>query len=436
MSRILLATLGSLGDLHPYIAVGRELLARGQQVRLATSTDYRARVEAAGLEFAPLAPSLAELGEPEQVARRYFDRWRGPQRLFNEMVTSPLRRAYADLRAAVEGVALAVSHPLTPALPLIAESRELPWLSSVLAPASLFSTTDPAVLPNFEWLHRLPRWGSWTHGLLFNLLRASVRRWEQPLHELRAELGLPSVEGTLLLDGQFSPRGTLALFDPALAVPQRDWPSGTLVCGAPLYDAGDPQDTTAAAGEAVERFFEEGPPPVIFALGSSAVWLARDYWKHAIAACNTLGVRGVLLTGMPLAQQLPANVAAFDYLPYSHVFPRAAAIVHQAGIGTLSVALRSGRPQLLCPAGFDQFDNATRAARLGVGRVLPFRHAHSHVRLARELRALLADPGCAKTALAMAEELRGVDGAGVAAQRIVDRLNQAPSAPTRVGSHL
>src|SRR6185312_6375777 len=106
------------------------------------------------------------------------------------------------------------------------------------------------------------------------------------------------------------------------------------------------------------------------------------------------------------------------------------------GIGTLSVALRSGRPQLLCPAGFDQFDNAARAARLGVGRVLPFRHAHNHVRLARELRALLADPGCAKTALAMAEELRGVDGAGVAAQRIVDRLNQAPSAPTRVGSHL
>jgi len=80
MSCILLATLGSLGDLHPYIAVGKALLARGERVRLATSVDYRARVEAAGLEFAPLAPSIAELGNPEQIARRFFDRWRGPRR--------------------------------------------------------------------------------------------------------------------------------------------------------------------------------------------------------------------------------------------------------------------------------------------------------------------------------------------------------------------
>jgi UDP:flavonoid glycosyltransferase YjiC (YdhE family) len=421
MRRILLATLGSLGDLHPYIAAGRELVARGQHVRLATSIDYRARVEAAGLEFAPLAPSLAELGEPELIAQQFFDKWKGPQRLFNEMVIAPLRRAYADLRAAVEGVDLAVSHPITPALPLIAENRELPWLSSVLAPYSLFSTTDPGVIPNFEWLHRLPRLGSWPHGSMLNLVSATVRRWERPLHALRAELGLPPVERALLIDGQFSRRGTLALFDPALAAPQPDWPARTLVCGAALHDADDPLTATAAADEALERFLAAGSPPVVFALGSSAVWLARDYWKHAIAACKTLGVRGLLLTGMPLQQQLPATVAAFDYLPYSRVFSRSAAIVHQAGIGTLSYALRSGRPQLLTPAGFDQFDNARRAARLGVGRVLPFHRAHNHVRLVGELRALLGDPTHARAALELAETSRGVDGAATAAQHIIDR---------------
>src|SRR6185437_14518284 len=130
-----------------------------------------------------------------------------------------------------------------------------------------------------------------------------------------------------------------------------------------------------------------------------------------------------LLTGMPLQQRLPANIAAFDYLPYSRVFSRAAAIVHQAGIGTLSVALRSGRPQLLSPVGFDQFDNAARAARLGVGRVLPFRHAHNHVRLVRELRALLGGPTYGRAAQEIAEQSGGVDGAAVAAQRIVDCLN-------------
>jgi len=427
MGRILLATLGSLGDLHPYIAVGRELLARGQQVRVATSIDYRVRVEAAGLEFAPLAPSLAELGEPEQMAQRFFAPWRGPRRLIDAMVIVPLRHAYADLRAAAEGATLAVSHPLTPALPLIAESRGLPWLSSVLAPYSLFSMTDPSLIPNLEWLQRLPRLGGWAYGSMLNLVRTSVRRWERPLHALRAELGLPPVKQTLLIDGQLSPRGTLALFDPSLAAPQPDWPARTLVCGAALHDAGDPQNTTAAAEDALDRFLTAGPPPVVFALGSSAVWLARDYWEHAIIACNTLGVRGLLLTGMPLQQQLPANVIAFDYLPYSRVFSRAAAIVHQAGIGTLSCALRSGRPQLLTPAGFDQPDNAARAARLGVGRVLPFRRAHNPVRLTRELRALLGDPTYAKAALEMAERSRAVDGAAIAAQRIIDCMNCSAS---------
>jgi len=424
MRRILLATLGSLGDLHPYMAVGKALVARGQPVRLATSIDYRARVEAAGLEFAPLAPSIAELGDREHLARRFFDPLHGPRRLIDAMVMAPLRRAYADLRAAAEGVALAVSHPLTPALPLVAESRGIPWLSSVLAPYSLFSKTDPSVIPSLEWLQRLPRLGGWPYALALDFVRAMVRLWERPLHTLRAELGFPSVKRTFY--EQFSPRGTLALFDPVLSSPQPDWPARTLLCGAALHDAPDPQETedaTGAASEALERFLAEGEPPVVFALGSSAVWLARGYWKHAIAACETLGIRGLLLTGTPLAQQLPATVAAFNYLPYSRVFPRASAIVHQAGIGTLSFALRSGRPQLLTPAGFDQPDNAARAARLGVGRVLPFRRAHSTTRIVRELRALLDNPAHARAAAETAEKLRGGDGAAAAAQRIIDSKN-------------
>lgn len=422
MSRILLATHGSLGDLHPYIAVGKALLARGHSVRLAAAIDYRARVEAVGLQFAPFAPSIAELGEPEQIARRFFDPWRGPERLFDAMVIGPFRRAYSDLSAAAEGVDLAVSHPITPALPMIAESRGLPWLSSVLAPYSLFSMTDPSLIPNFEWLHRLPRLGNWPYGSMLTLMRAMLRRWERPLHALRAELQLPPVKGALLMDAQFSPRGTLALFDRTLGAPQPDWPARTLVCGAALYDSGDPQDAASGSAEALERFLASGPPPVVFALGSSAVWLASDYWDHAIAACKSLGMRGLLLTGRPLQRQLPDDIAAFDYLPYSRVFSRAAAIVHQAGVGTLSFALRSGRPQLLTPAGFDQPDNAARAARLGVGRVLPFRTAHSEARLARELQALFGDPSYARAAAEAARELRGVDGAAAAAEHITNSV--------------
>ncbi|MGH8229584.1 MAG: glycosyltransferase [Steroidobacteraceae bacterium] len=421
MSCILLATLGSLGDLHPYLAVGRALVARGRRVRLATSIDYRERVEAAGIEFAPLAPSIAALGDPEQVARGFFDRWRGPERLFDAMVTAPLRRACADLGAALEGAALAVAHPLVPALPMLAESRGMPWLSSVLAPYGLFSKLDPSVIPGLEWLHRLPRLGEWPHAPMLGLVRHTVRRWEGPLRALRAQMGLPPLGGSLLMEGQFSSAGTLALFDAVLAAPQPDWPTRTFLCGAALSNAGEPEGAAAAAAhEALERFLEAGPPPLIFALGSAAVWIAGDYWSHAIDACLALGRRGLLLTAKPLPQRLPRGVAAFDYLPYSRVFSRGAAVIHQAGIGTLSWALRCGRPQLLTPAGFDQPDNAARAARLGVGRVLPFRRAHGTARLVRELRALLGNPAYGKAAAALAPRMLGVDGAGAAAERIID----------------
>ena len=427
MSRILLATLGSLGDLHPYIAVGKALVARGQQVRLATSIDYRARVEAAGLECAALPPSLAELGEPQQVAPFFFDPWRGPQRLCEAMINVPLQRACEALRAATEDVSIAVSHPLTPALALLAEARGLPWLSSVLAPCSLFSALDPPVLPNVPWLHHLPRIGRWPHGAVHRLVGATMRRWERPLHALRAELGLAPIRGAQLLDGQFSPFGTLALFDPQLAAPQSDWPARTMLCGAALHDAADPENLEPSAHERLERFLAAGAPPVVFALGSSAVWLARDYWPQAIAACSRLGVRGVLLTGAPLQRSLPPTVAAFDYLPYSQLFSRAAAIVHQAGIGTLAHALRSGRPQLLTPAGFDQFDNAARAARLGVGRVLPFRRAHDPWRLARALRRLLDEPAHARAAAQAADTSGRLDGAGAAADHILACLRALPA---------
>ena len=85
MARILLATFGSLGDLHPYIAVGRALAARGLVARIATCSDYRSQVEGAGLEFAAVAPSLAELGTPQELANRVSDPMFGTEVLVRDL---------------------------------------------------------------------------------------------------------------------------------------------------------------------------------------------------------------------------------------------------------------------------------------------------------------------------------------------------------------
>ena len=179
----------------------------------------------------------------------------------------------------------------------------------------------------------------------------------------------------------------------------------------------------------LERFLAEGEAPIVFALGSSAVWIAGDFWDKAAAAARELGRRAILVTGPVTPAGLPGGVRAFPYLPYSSAFPRAAAVVHQAGIGTLAQALRAGRPQLIVPVAFDQPDNAQRAAALGLARALPFRKVTAG-RLASELAALLDRSSYASEARAVAAALTGVDGAGCAAEELI-ACAQPPAARSR-----
>jgi UDP:flavonoid glycosyltransferase YjiC (YdhE family) len=418
MSRILLATLGSLGDLHPCIAVARALRARGHQAVVAAAPEYREPVEAAGVGFAPVRPSLDALGDRAAVARRLFHPVLGPRRLLREVVLPHLHESFADLDHAAASADLLVSHPLTFTVPIVAERRGLPWVSTVLAPLSLMSRHDPPRLHGGDLLRRAARIGPRARDAAFALARATARHWEAPLQSFRQELGLPRTAAPMLFEGQFSPQGTLALFDAPLAAPQADWPPALRVCGAALHDGAAPD---AAALPELERFLAAGDPPLVFALGSSAVWFADGFWAAAAQAAHALGRRAVLVTGSGLPRELPPGVRAFDYLPYSAVFPRAAAVVHQCGIGTLAQALRAGRPQLLVPVAFDQPDNAARACRLGVGRELPFRRVDAR-RLEAALAALLDDPRHAQAAERCAAELRDSEGAGAAADALLEVL--------------
>ena len=154
----------------------------------------------------------------------------------------------------------------------------------------------------------------------------------------------------------------------------------------------------------LEQFLADGEAPIVFALGSSAVWIAGDFWDKAIAATVALGRRAVLLTGPIVPESLPDTIRAYSYLPYSKVFPHAAAIVHQAGVGTLAQAMRAGRPQLIVPVAFDQPDNARRACALGLARTIPFRKVTAQ-RLTSELSMLLDSASYADAAHRMAASL-------------------------------
>lgn len=416
--RIVLATFGSLGDLHPYIALARALKQHGHRPVIATIDKHRQAVTAEDIEFAPVRPHEAQLPPMDEFMPRVFDPLRGPEYLTRNLVMAFVREAHEDLSRVAAGADLLVTHPLAVTGPLIAERTGIPWVSTILAPLSLLSSCDPPIFTPAPWIRHMRILGVTPYRALFGLVKRLFRSWETPLRDLRAELGLPRTGKQALFDGQFSPLLNLALFSPLLAARQPDWPANTAVCGFPRYDGAAPD---AATRSHLDAFLAAGRSPadmpIVFALGSSAIMIAGDFWDHAMAAARALGRRAILITGRPIGQSTGEDIAEFTYLPYSAVFPHAAAVVHQAGIGTLSQALAASRPQLITPVSFDQPDNARRTRKLGVARSLPFRQVTTPA-LARELKTLLGNPAYAMRAANVGNAVRSEDGAARAVELI------------------
>ena len=347
--------------------------------------------------------------------KRVMDMRTGPETVVRELIMPALRQSYADTRAAAEGADLLVGHPLTFTTRLVAEKTGVPWVSSVLAPLSFFSAYDPPVILPMPVLWRLRFLGPLLFGPLFRLGRWKVRGWSQPWHAFRAELGLPPAADPLF-EGAHSPRLVLAPFSRLLGAPARDWPAQTAVTGFAFYD----RDGAGGMSEELSRFLDAGDPPLVFTLGSSAVMDAGQFYEHSAAAAHRLQRRAVLLIGKEAKNRppnLPPGVAAFDYAPYSELLPRAAAIVHQGGVGTTGQAMRAGRPMLVMPYAHDQFDNAARVTRLGIARTIR-RHRYDTDGAVRELRILLDNATYAERATRVGKQVRAEDGVAAACDEI------------------
>ena len=418
--RIVLSTFGSFGDVHPYIAIALALKARGHDPVIATSEVYREKMNAVGIDFHPVRPDMPSYDQPEVLADlvgRAMDPKTGGE-VVADMVVPHLRDIYEDLDGATDGADLLLTHPLPLVGPIIAQKKRLNWVSSVLAPASLLSVYDPVVPPQWPSLYHLMRLSPWIGRGVMALEKIKLDKILQPVYELRAELGM-SRGGQPIIDGQHSPTKVLALFSKLLAKPQPDWPAHTVVTGFPFYDRRDFFGETEMPNGLIE-FLDDGPAPIVFTLGSSAYWVAQNFYRDSIWAARALGRRALLLIGHPrntLPPPLPEGVAAFEYAPYSEVLPRACAIVHQGGVGTTGQGMRSGKPVLIVPHAHDQFDNAARIERLGCGRVLP-RPRYNAESAAGELRLLLEDAKYSAAAAKVGEVVREESGARIAAGEI------------------
>ncbi len=422
MRRILIHAFGSYGDIHPYMGLALGLQRRGHQPVIATSSIYRQKIEAEGIAFRAIRPELPRMDQ--ELMSQVFDRRKGTEFIFRHILMPNLRDSYQDLAAVAGNPDVIISHPVAFAGPLLARARDIPWVSTALAPASFMSAYDPPALGGVPFPEQVTKLGKSFHRLFFALVDRMTRPWLGPYRQLETELGLgPS--GNPIFAGQHSPQLVLALFSPLLATRQPDWPPQARTTGFIFFDHDEVEHPPTPE---LDKFLAAGPPPVVFTLGSAAVQAAGNFFAESAKVAHLLRQRAVLLVGKdmprPPAELLSGDVAAFDYAPYSQLFPRAAGIVHQGGIGTTAQVMRSGRPALAMPLSHDQFDNAVRAKRLGTTRIVGRQHYRTQ-KVAAELEQLLRQPRYARRAADVGRAIQAENGVGAACDAIEKFLSRA-----------
>ncbi len=401
MALFLLTPIGSSGDVHPFIGIGRALRSHGHDVTMITAEPFRNVAERAGFAFMQSASR-----EQFDEMTRHPDLWNSRKglTLILEAVASHLQSSYALIDAAYEpGRTVLVSHALAFAARVFEETHGVPAATVHLAPSIFRSNYQmPATYPGVDtsrwpvWFKRSAMW--------------AVDRWlidphiVSALNRLRQNVGLHPVS-RVFKDWLHSPRLVIGLFPEWFAPIQPDWPPQLRLTGFPLYDEADAHTLNAD----LDAFLKADSPPILFTPGS-ANRAAASFFAAALDATRRLGRRALFLTGYPdqLPRALAPHVRHEPYVPFSQVLPRCAAIVHHAGIGTSAQALAAGIPQLTMPLGFDQPDNTTRLWRLGVAKwVLPQRFTGD--RVATELASLLDDAHTAERCQHWAREMRRID---------------------------
>ena len=371
MRKIVLVTVGSLGDLHPYLAVAGALRNHGDYVTIVTHPHYKELVEKGGFSFIPMRPGPDDVGPVDLWMNKANDSLRGTEFIVRELILPYIEDNYRVLMEATEDCDLIISHLLTFAAPLVAEKRGIPWISCVLQPSAMFSAFDPPLLGSYGLFAGLKLLGPLFHQMIFTILSRSTRNLFLPVYALREREGLPLIKENQLIRF-FSPYRTLALFPEHFATPQSDWPKNLRQIGFPLFGKGE----TLKLPDSLLKFVTNGSAPFVFTLGSAIVQMESNFFDVAYEAVKRTGIRAIFLTGdnaknIPVEAGQNLRIYLSDYESFSALFPLCKAVVHQCGVGTTSQALSAGLPQILVPFAHDQPDNANRVKKLKLGINLP-----------------------------------------------------------------
>lgn len=401
--RVLLSTIGSRGDVQPLVALGLQLKALGQEVRLCVPPDFRDWIESLGMPVTPIGPEVRSTGKAGPSATLPTPTPEQRRQMMEGVVATQIE----TITAAAQGCdAIVGATALQIAAPSIAEKIGIPYVFAAYCPAVLPSPHHappvlamlgdkpaPAMADYSEiWARDAQRWND---------------QWSSALNSQRARLGLAPVGD--VRSHILTNRPWLAA-DPVLA-PWPD-PADQAVFQTGAWTLPDERPLSPE----LEAFLDAGDPPVYFGFGSTRA--PEDLSHVMVQTARALGRRAIILRGwadLSLVDDGP-DCLSINEANYQALFKRVAAVVHHGGAGTTTAAARAGAPQVVIPQNYDQHYWAGRVQQLGIGTAhAPGAPTTDSLTSALE-HALQPDVGARAQSVAAAVRS---DGAQVAAQRLM-----------------
>ena len=420
--KIAFTTLGSLGDLNPMLGLALELRNRGHEISFSTSRYFRPFIEKHGLPYHEVLPNLDPYNK--DIIHTVLDPKRGPERLHREILFPSIAESYRAFLPIAEESDLIVNGILSYFAPLCTRKLQKPWAAVMLSPMTFWSVYDPPVIPTVEYLRHVYRFGPNVNRFLFREVFRVSQVWTEPVQDLKRREGIADPSNPLT-DGAASPYLNLGLYSRLLGEVQPDFPPNTTLTGFVLFDQ---NLTHQELSSSLLNFLQQGAPPVVFTLGSNSVMKHGYLFDLFYEVAMKLNSRSVILTGEASYARysgMSNDKVFFDtYAPFSKLFPHAACIVHQGGIGTTGQAMHSGNPMLVLPECNDQHDNLARTKRLGIAKGIPLQNV-SAGKLRHAIEKLLTAPGYTCRASQVAAQLKQENGLVTAADAIEKLLDNS-----------
>lgn len=421
--------IGSRGDVQPYVALGVGLRAAGYRVRLITLGGFEDFVRSHNLDHLVIADSPQQIANTQEgrewVKQRSspLDFMRGFVRVANAFMEDGVRNYWQASRNAEAIIASPMGLLIGEHL---AEKLRVPLIRAQYGP--------PVLRSAYDWRGQrsvaasIQRDVQVAFHTAFSLLMWSKLR--RRTNEVRAKvLGLPPLTLAAVLEKGRRQKPLLAACSPAVGTPLPDWGPWVHITGYWFLD--EPHEWTPSPELA--HFLASGPPPLFVGFGDTPFPEPVKTAEMIVRAIENTDQRGILVagrTGMPTGQ-LSSGVLSVDVVPYSWLFSRVCAAVHQGGAGVTGIALRAGLPSVTIPVFVDHPYWSNRVFQLGAGpKPIPVKSL-TQTNLEEGIRALF-DEKIRQRAGVLGKQIRQEDGVGNAVQIIGQYLRKTSS---RLAAH-